>query len=132
MSHYYADHAVALKAELSQAIPRDVLRDFHRKSAAINEFVVSVDRRNRVADLIVEGAALVASDPHQGFYLFRPKVPLEPGATLETIPSGLASHRKRSFARSIGFMACLMFQSGRIRGRSGCTSTAAPGTRAFI
>jgi len=49
---------------------------------AIGDFVVSVDRRNSVHELIVEGAALVASDPAQGFFLFRPEVPLPPGATL--------------------------------------------------
>ena len=41
MSHYYAQHAVALKAELSQAIPRDVLRAFHRKSA-MRHFIVAM------------------------------------------------------------------------------------------
>jgi fatty acid desaturase len=40
VSHYYAEHAVALKAELSQAIPRDVLRAFHRKSA-VRHFIVA-------------------------------------------------------------------------------------------
>ena len=33
MSHHYAQHAVELKAELSQAVPRDTLRALHRKSA---------------------------------------------------------------------------------------------------
>ena len=41
MSHYYAEHAVALKAELSQAIPRDVLRALHRKSA-LRHFIVAI------------------------------------------------------------------------------------------
>ena len=41
MSHHYAHHAVALKAELSQAIPRDELRAFHRKSA-VRHFVVAI------------------------------------------------------------------------------------------
>ena len=41
MSHYYAEHAVALKAELSRAIPRDALREFHRKSA-LRHFIVAI------------------------------------------------------------------------------------------
>ena len=41
VSNYYAQHAVALKAELSQAIPRDALRAFHRKSA-MRHFIVAV------------------------------------------------------------------------------------------
>jgi fatty acid desaturase len=32
--HHYAEHAVELKAELGEAISRQLLRDFHRKSAA--------------------------------------------------------------------------------------------------
>ena len=52
------------------------------KSAAMREFVVSVDRRNRVAELIVDGATMVADDRAQGFYLFRPDAPLEPGRSL--------------------------------------------------
>jgi ABC-type transport system involved in multi-copper enzyme maturation permease subunit len=51
-------------------------------NAAIGEFVVSVDRRNHVDELIVDDATLVTSDPGQGFYLFRPAVPLAAGATL--------------------------------------------------
>jgi fatty acid desaturase len=31
--HYYSQHAAALKTELGTAIPRDTLRDFHRKDA---------------------------------------------------------------------------------------------------
>jgi ABC-2 type transport system permease protein len=54
----------------------------NNKSAAIGEFVVSVDRRNRVDELVVDGAARVAADPAQGFYLFETDAPLAPGATL--------------------------------------------------
>jgi len=32
--HHYAQHAVGLKSELSKALPRDLLRELHRKSAA--------------------------------------------------------------------------------------------------
>lgn len=49
----------------------------------IGEFVVSIDKRNRVDALTVDGAALLASDPRQGFYLFKPDAPLDPGATLQ-------------------------------------------------
>jgi fatty acid desaturase len=43
---FYADHAVALKVELSQAVPREVLRALHRKSGwrhaiiAIRQFLI--------------------------------------------------------------------------------------------
>src|SRR6188472_4790977 len=40
MSHHYAQHAVELKAELSQAVPRDTLRALHRKSAT-HHFVIA-------------------------------------------------------------------------------------------
>ncbi len=40
-SHYFAQHTVALKAELAQAIPRDELRQLHRKSAW-RHFVVAI------------------------------------------------------------------------------------------
>ncbi len=40
-SHYYSQHAVALRAELGAAIPRDQMREFHRKSPA-RHFVVSI------------------------------------------------------------------------------------------
>ena len=33
-SHYYSQHAVALRAELGEAISRDQMRAFHQKSAA--------------------------------------------------------------------------------------------------
>jgi fatty acid desaturase len=33
-SHFYSQHAVALRAELGQAVSRAEMRDFHRKSAA--------------------------------------------------------------------------------------------------
>lgn len=52
------------------------------KSHPMTEFVVSVDRRNRVDELVVDGAALATSDPAQGFYVFRPSSPLAPGAML--------------------------------------------------
>lgn len=55
----------------------------NNKSYPIAEFVVSIDRRSRVDELTVKGAALAAADPAQGFYLFRPEVPLAPGETLE-------------------------------------------------
>src|SRR4051812_9957111 len=32
-SHYYSQHAVALRAELGTALSRDQMRDLHRKSA---------------------------------------------------------------------------------------------------
>ncbi len=54
----------------------------NNKSCPIEEFVVSVDRRNRVDELIVDGATLVTSDREHGFHLFRPDTPLAPGATL--------------------------------------------------
>ena len=54
----------------------------NNKPYAIGEFVMSVDRRNRIDELVVDGAALVTSDPAQGFYQFRPDTPLAPGATL--------------------------------------------------
>jgi hypothetical protein len=54
----------------------------NNKSYPIGEFVVSIDRRSRVDELTVGGATLVASDPAQGFYLFRPAAPLAPGDTL--------------------------------------------------
>jgi fatty acid desaturase len=40
MSHYYSRHAVALRAELGQALSRDDMRALHRKSAA-RHFVVA-------------------------------------------------------------------------------------------
>jgi fatty acid desaturase len=40
-SHHFAQHAVELKADLSRAIPRDVLRDLHRKSAT-RHFIVAI------------------------------------------------------------------------------------------
>ena len=39
-SHYYARHAVELKAELNRVIPRDQLRALHRKSA-VRHFLVA-------------------------------------------------------------------------------------------
>jgi len=54
----------------------------NNKSREIGEFVISVDRRSRVDELIVDNAALVTKDVTQGFYLFRPDTPLAPGATL--------------------------------------------------
>jgi hypothetical protein len=54
----------------------------NNKASAIGEFVVSVDRRNRVDELMVDDAVLVRSDTAQGFYLFRPDTPLAPGETL--------------------------------------------------
>ena len=61
---------------------RGTARLRNNKSNAIGEFVLSVDRRNRVDELVVEGATLVSSDPAQGFYLFRPDAPLVPDAAL--------------------------------------------------
>ncbi len=52
------------------------------RSSAINEFVIDVDRRNTVDELVVEGASLVRADKALGFYVFRPEKPLEPDATL--------------------------------------------------
>lgn len=50
---------------------------------AIGEFVISVEKRTRVDELVVDNAALVTSDAAQGFYLFRPDTPLAPGDTLK-------------------------------------------------
>ncbi|MEO6078769.1 MAG: hypothetical protein ABIQ86_03200 [Steroidobacteraceae bacterium] len=52
------------------------------KTVPISDFVLSVDTRNLVEELEVEGAKLVSSDPAQGFYLFRPDMPLAPGDVL--------------------------------------------------
>jgi hypothetical protein len=49
---------------------------------AIREFVISVESRARVDELVIDDAALIASDKTVGFYLFRPNTPLAPGETL--------------------------------------------------
>lgn len=54
----------------------------NNETQPIAELVVSVDKRNRVDELIVESATLAASDPARGFYLFKPAAPLEPGESL--------------------------------------------------
>jgi ABC-type transport system involved in multi-copper enzyme maturation permease subunit len=56
------------------------LRNHHAE--ALSDFVLSVDKRNRVEALSVDGATLVASDPAQGFYLFRSDAPFAPGDVL--------------------------------------------------
>lgn len=55
----------------------------NNKPHAIGEFVISVERRTRVDELVVDDAELVTSDKVQGFYLFRPNTPLAPGETLK-------------------------------------------------
>ena len=52
------------------------------KTAPMREFVVSVDRRNTVGELVIDGATPIAEDRDLGFYLFRAAVPLEPGSVL--------------------------------------------------
>jgi ABC-2 type transport system permease protein len=52
------------------------------KLHAIGEFVISVERRVRVDELVVDKAELIAADKIQGFYLFRPNMPLASGESL--------------------------------------------------
>jgi ABC-2 type transport system permease protein len=54
----------------------------NNKTQPLGDFVLSVDKRNRVEALTVEGAALLSSNPAQGFYLFRPTASFAPGAVL--------------------------------------------------
>jgi ABC-type transport system involved in multi-copper enzyme maturation permease subunit len=59
----------------------------------IEEFLVRVDLFNRVDELLIEGATLVASDPAQGTYLFRPDAPFAPGASLPMRWALVRAHR---------------------------------------
>jgi len=70
------DVRVELYAAERRFTSRGTAKLRNNKQNAIHEFVISVDRRNRVEDLVVDGASLVTSDASQGFYLFRPRVPL--------------------------------------------------------
>jgi fatty acid desaturase len=56
-SHYYSQHAVALRAELGAAISRDQMREFHRKSPA-RHFVVSI---RQFAILVLATVGLIRS-----------------------------------------------------------------------
>src|SRR5215510_1271638 len=55
----------------------------NHKKAPINEFVVSLNAALHVNQLAVENATLAQSDKAQGFYLYRLKAPLAPGATVK-------------------------------------------------
>ena len=55
----------------------------NNKSVPIGEFLVGVDRRNRLESLEVEGATLVASDVERRVYVFRPDTTFVPGTTLQ-------------------------------------------------
>mgnify|MGYP006197507653 CR=1 FL=1 len=77
----------ALRVDVHEGSPRVFISHGtaglrNNRSSAISEFVVSVDRRNRVDELVVAGAVLVRSDATQGFYLFRPDEPIAPGEAL--------------------------------------------------
>jgi len=76
------DLQVEVYAAERRLTSRGIAQLRNNKLNPIGEFVVSVDTRNHVNELTVEGATRVTSDPEQGFYLFRPVVPLAPGATL--------------------------------------------------
>jgi ABC-2 type transport system permease protein len=78
----HPDLHVELYAAERRLTSRGTAKLRNNKPYAIDEFVISVDRRNRVDELIVGDAALVTSDAAQGFYLFRPSTPLAPGEAL--------------------------------------------------
>ena len=65
----------------------------NNKPHAIAEFIISVDRRNRVDELAVDHAVLATSDVSQGFYVFRPNTPLAPGESLTMRWSFAREHR---------------------------------------
>jgi ABC-2 type transport system permease protein len=54
----------------------------NNKQEVISEFLLTVDKRNQVDNLQVEGATVVTADPAQGAYVVKPDQPLQPGATL--------------------------------------------------
>ena len=48
--HYYSQHAGALRAELGAAIPRDAMRELHRKEKALAETAALLVLRKKLND----------------------------------------------------------------------------------
>lgn len=81
-SYGYIDMAVDIFPRERRVDSRGSATLINHKSAALTEFVISLDPRLKVNEVGVKSARLVTSDAAQGFYLFKPDTPLQPGATL--------------------------------------------------
>ena len=68
----YPDVHLELYAAKRRLESRGTARLLNTTSKVIGEFILNVDPRDRIQELVVEGATLVRSDPAQGFHLFRP------------------------------------------------------------
>ena len=148
MSHYYAQHAVALKAELSQAIPRDELRAFHRKSA-LRHFIVAI-RQFAILGLATWGLIRFENPLIwiplafvQGFTVFNFTVLLARGpapqrvrarAAVRDAGAGLAvCHAERHLGEPVHALAPRPSRRARVRrGRSQAPSPVAEGQRALV
>ena len=78
----YPDMHLELYAAKRRLESRGTAKLLNTTSKVIGDFVLNVDPRDRIQELVVEGATLVRSDPAQGFHLFRPVASFDPGAAL--------------------------------------------------
>ena len=127
--HIRSRLAVPARLVLSGTLQSDALRPRVRAAAASHTtdlFLLHNGRATRVA------AQRRHPEPRASAGRSRESPASTRGATRERTLRGRRRRRKRCCARSIAFMACLMCPSGRTRGPSGCTSTAAPATRVSI
>ena len=77
-SHYYSQHAVALRAELGEAISRDQMREFHKKSALRHGHEMLQQAHARVLGIVYNKIQVDSrrSDYYYGYYSYYHKAEL--------------------------------------------------------